>query len=79
MKLRYKYKIYPNNTQRNLLNITFGCFRVVYNSALALRKDLYEKIDILLHLKMEEDVNQEKIRRLSIKHSAIHPCLRGRG
>ncbi len=43
MELRYKYRIYPDNSQKILLNRTFGCARVVYNSALALKRDLYAK------------------------------------
>jgi putative transposase len=43
MELRYNYRIYPNSSQRTLLNRTFGCSRVVYNSALALKKDLYDR------------------------------------
>ena len=39
----YKYRIYPNNEQKVQIARTFGCYRFVYNQALAYRKDAYEK------------------------------------
>ena len=39
----YKYWIYPNNEQKVQIARTFGCYRFVYNQALAYRKDAYEK------------------------------------
>ena len=39
----YKYRIYPNKKQEELIQKTFGCCRFVYNQTLAYRKDLYEK------------------------------------
>ncbi|MFG2848572.1 RNA-guided endonuclease InsQ/TnpB family protein [Kitasatospora sp. NPDC048296] len=39
MHLRYSYRIYPTVGQRVALARTFGCARVVYNDALAARKD----------------------------------------
>ncbi|MFJ2193876.1 RNA-guided endonuclease InsQ/TnpB family protein [Kitasatospora sp. NPDC087861] len=38
MHLRYSYRLYPTVGQRQALARTFGCARVVYNDALALRK-----------------------------------------
>lgn len=35
--LRYNFRVYPNARQRHALARTFGCARVVYNDALALR------------------------------------------
>ena len=39
----YKYRIYPNVSQVELINKTFGCTRFVYNNVLAYRKELYAK------------------------------------
>ncbi|MFJ4185285.1 RNA-guided endonuclease InsQ/TnpB family protein [Kitasatospora sp. NPDC089509] len=39
MHLRYSYRLYPTAGQRTLLARTFGCARVVYNDALAMRKE----------------------------------------
>lgn len=39
----YKYRIYPNKSQEELLAKTFGCCRYVYNRALAMKMALYEK------------------------------------
>jgi putative transposase len=36
--LRYRYRIYPNAPQRRALAQAFGCARVVYNDAVAVRK-----------------------------------------
>ena len=38
----YKYRIYPNKQQEELIQKTFGCCRFVYNQTLAHRKELYE-------------------------------------
>ncbi|MGW3233264.1 RNA-guided endonuclease InsQ/TnpB family protein [Kitasatospora sp. NPDC001095] len=42
MYLRYSYRIYPTEGQRRALARTFGCVRVVYNDALALRKQAWK-------------------------------------
>ena len=39
----YKFRIYPDTTQKILLAKTFGCTRFVYNYFLAKRIELYEK------------------------------------
>lgn len=39
----YKYRIYPNKRQQELIHKTFGCTRFVYNYYLDKRKTLYEK------------------------------------
>ena len=39
----YKYRIYPNKQQEELIQKTFGCCRFVYNQMLAYRKEKYEK------------------------------------
>lgn len=39
-----KIRIYPNADQTTMLNKTFGCCRFIYNTMLAERKDLYEKL-----------------------------------
>lgn len=43
MKKAYKYRIYPNKRQRELIAKTFGCCRFVYNHYLAKRIEVYEK------------------------------------
>lgn len=39
----YKFRIYPNNKQKELINKTIGCNRLMYNLMLAERKEIYEK------------------------------------
>lgn len=38
----YKFRIYPNKRQHELINKTFGCCRFVYNRYLAKRIEVYE-------------------------------------
>ena len=39
----YKYRIYPNKNQKEIIAKTFGCCRFVYNTYLAKRIEMYEK------------------------------------
>lgn len=43
MEKAYKYRIYPNKKQQELIQKTFGCCRFVYNKYLAKRIELYKK------------------------------------
>lgn len=43
MEYSYKFRIYPNAAQENLIQRTFGCCRFVYNRFLALRIEAYKK------------------------------------
>lgn len=40
----YKFRLYPNKEQEQLLAKTFGCVRFVYNKMLAERKETYEQL-----------------------------------
>lgn len=42
MEKAYKYRIYPNKKQKEIISKTFGCCRFVYNKYLAKRKVMYE-------------------------------------
>ena len=42
MERAYKYRIYPNKKQRELIAKTFGCVRFVYNHYLAKKIELYQ-------------------------------------
>lgn len=60
-----RIRIYPNKTQKNLIENTFGCCRLVYNKGLALCKETYESTKVgigyketnamLTSLKREDD------------------------
>ena len=39
----YKFRLYPNKTQKILLNKTLGCCRFVFNHFLSIRRDSREK------------------------------------
>ena len=43
MEKSYKYRIYPNKKQKEIIAKTFGCCRFVYNQYLAKRIETYEK------------------------------------
>lgn len=42
MEKAYKYRIYPNTEQKEIITKTFGCCRFVYNTYLAKRIEVYE-------------------------------------
>lgn len=42
MEKAYKYRIYPNKEQKEIITKTFGCCRFVYNTYLAKRIEVYE-------------------------------------
>ncbi len=42
MQLRYNYRLYPSSGQRSALARAFGCARVVFNDALAARREAHE-------------------------------------
>lgn len=50
MKVRYQFRIYPTNEQKQTFARVFGACRFVYNWALKLRKDSYN-IGIKIHFK----------------------------
>lgn len=41
MKKGVRFRAYPNKEQKNLIDRTFGCCRLVYNKGLAMRNDAY--------------------------------------
>ena len=43
MEKTYKYRIYPNKKQKELIAKTFGCCRFVYNKYLAKRIEMYKQ------------------------------------
>lgn len=43
MEKAYKYRIYPNKKQKEIITKTFGCCRFVYNKYLAKRIEMYEQ------------------------------------
>ena len=42
MEYSYKFRLYPNREQINLIERTFGCCRYVYNHYLAMRQEVYQ-------------------------------------
>ena len=43
MEKAYRYRIYPNKKQKELIAKTFGCCRFVYNKYLAKRIEMYKQ------------------------------------
>ena len=57
----YKYRIYPNKKQKELIAKTFGCTRFVYNYYLNKRKEMYENNKITFTYNMcSKDLTQLK-------------------
>ena len=57
----YKYRIYPNKKQQELIRKTFGCTRYVYNYYLDKRKKLYETdTTTYTYVKCAKDLTQLK-------------------
>ena len=64
MQKGVKFRIYPNREQKNLINQTLGCCRLIYNKGLAMRNEAYQNCDkigysqtsaMLTELKKSED------------------------
>lgn len=49
----YKFRLYPTKKQREFFNRTIGCGRLVYNWALAMRKEAYEKDGTTLSIRKD--------------------------
>ena len=49
MEYSYKFRLYPNQEQINLIERTFGCCRYVYNHYLAKRQEAYKTYDATLN------------------------------
>jgi len=44
----FKFRLYPNKTQRELIAKTFGCTRFIYNKKLSDKNEYYEKTGKML-------------------------------
>lgn len=61
MEKAYKYRIYPNKKQKEIIAKTFGCCRFVYNQYLAKRIETYEKDKTTLtYFQCSNDLTQLK-------------------
>ena len=75
----YKLRIYPTDSQRELIEKTFGCTRYIYNNFLAERKNKYEesktKISVYEQLKELTDLKREKEWLREIDSCALQACV----
>ena len=75
----YKLRIYPTDSQRKLIEKTFGSTRYVYNNFLAERKSKYEenetKISVYGQLKELTDLKREKEWLREIDSCALRACV----
>ena len=61
MEKAYKYRIYPNKKQKEIIAKTFGCCRFVYNYYLEKRIEIYEKNkEMLTYFKCCNDLTKLK-------------------
>ena len=76
----YKYRIYPTDEQKELINKTFGCSRFIYNHFLAMKIELYKTeqkslsynqcSDLLTELKKEKEWLKE-VDKFALQNSII--------
>ena len=75
----YKLRIYPTDSQRELIKKTFGSTRYIYNNFLAERKNKYEenktKISVYEQLKELTDLKREKEWLREIDSCALQACV----
>ena len=75
----YKLRIYLTDSQRELIEKTFGCTRYIYNNFLAERKNKYEeskiKVNIYEQLKELTDLKREKEWLREIDSCALQTCV----
>ena len=75
----YKLRIYPTDSQRELIEKTFGSTRYVYNNFLAERKSKYEesktKISVYEQLKELTNLKNEKEWLREIDSCALQACV----
>ena len=76
----YKYRIYPNKKQKELIQKTFGCMRFVYNYYLNKRKEMYENDKITFTYYMCcKDLTQLKKKLVWLKEpdkDSLQKCLK---
>ena len=75
----YKLRIYPTDSQRELIEKTFGCTRYIYNNFLAERKNKYEesktKVHVYEQLHELTDLKREKEWLREIDSCALQACV----
>ena len=75
----YKLRIYPIDSQRELIEKTFGCTRYIYNNFLAERKNKYEesktKVRVYEQLHELTDLKREKEWLREIDSCALQTCV----
>ena len=75
----YKLRIYPTDSQRELIEKTFGSTRYIYNNFLAERKSKYEenktKISVYEQLKELTNLKREKEWLREIDSCALQACV----
>ena len=80
MEKAYKYRIYPNKKQKEIIAKTFGCCRFVYNKYLAKRIEVYEKNkETFSYVQCANDMKQLKSELVWLKEvdsTALQSSLR---
>ena len=75
----YKLRIYPTDSQRELIEKTFGSTRYIYNNFLAERKSKYEesktKVNVFEQLKELTDLKREKEWLREMDSCALQACV----
>ncbi len=68
----FKFRIYPNHTQQELINRTLGCCRFVFNHFLAIRRDEWTA-NLRLVRSVQRTKNPLALAMGSVKAVAVPP------
>ena len=75
----YKFRIYPDELQRILIEKTFGCTRFVFNTFLAERKQKYEenktRVSVYEQIRELTELKQDKIWLKEVDSCALQACV----
>lgn len=75
----YKFRLYPNKLQQEIINKTLGCTRVVYNYYLSKKKELYNESKIKMScfecIKDLKNLYEEKVWLKEIDSMALRCAL----
>ena len=75
----YKFRIYPDELQRILIEKTFGCTRFVFNTFLAERKQKYEenktRVSVYEQIRELTELKQGKLWLKEVDSCALQACV----
>ncbi|WP_157049381.1 helix-turn-helix domain-containing protein, partial [Companilactobacillus mindensis] len=67
-----KMRIYPNNKQKDIINVNSNISRTVYNKLVGIDKEIYRLKQIGVSLKIAQDRISELTKRKNIRELSNH-------